>query len=63
MADGQLVGPPLVAGIHGLGGAEDIGDLLLGTQEGEVGTSFVLSTLPTKSVSGPWSVLPAMFSL
>lgn len=30
MADGQLVGSPLVAGVHGLGGAEDIGDLLLG---------------------------------
>ena len=30
MADGQLVRPPLVAGVHGLGGAEDGGDLLLG---------------------------------
>ena len=30
MADGQLVGAALVAGVHGLGGAEDIGDLLLG---------------------------------
>ena len=30
MADGQLVGAALVAGVHGLGGAEDFGDLLLG---------------------------------
>ena len=30
MADGELVGAALVAGIHGLGGAQDVGDLLLG---------------------------------
>ena len=30
MPDGQLVGAPLVTGVHGLGGAQDLGHLGLG---------------------------------
>lgn len=53
MAEGELVGPSLVAGVHGLGGAEDFGNLLLGLVVvfAEVAEAFGVHILSSLSIS------------